>query len=840
MTGWYAITALSVLQHPVNMGNDLFWIRLWGGIAIAVVLSHLIMRRRLVTLIWLGALTAIALAMIALSHQVIAASIAIWLLLLSWVWGDWTLRRLHVVSKPLDTVPVAIPLGLALMSLLALALNLVQLLSSKWAWLVCSALTLVQYRSIIKIGRAIGAWLRSRDSSAPKESLPEFGIIIVFLGFVFLLDLSWALAPEIHSDALAAHLPVAQYYVEHHVAPLSYGYVANLVNLLFALALSLHGQIVAKLLVLASSVISTVGVYVLGRTLFSVRTGLWAAALFFSTPLVSWLATTAFIDAPLTMYLLATMIVFFQWRESRQDGLLWVGGLLTGAAIAAKFNALLGLPVIGLVLLWDLIRSDHPVPKRLKSLALYILGACLVAGPGFVVCYVVTGNPFYPLPILSKLFTSSTGPVVPLISDSKLFGIGTSPLALLKLPFAFTFETQRFGVALPAGAIGLALVLAPLALITVATGGRVARRVAILLGISALYILCLAFIIQYSRYYIPVLPVVAVLAVQPVIDLSKTKWLRRISLASLGAILALQIALTPFLYWNIEDRFPLKLVFGLESRESFLERGLRSYRSVQFLNTKVEAGHKVLLVGGEEGGRTYLKARVAIPYDAEVREIVARSTPDTLAADLVHGGFSYLMVNSDSWQNTMLALPYTRKAFLSRFTTLEYSANHINIYRLREFSVEQAAPVNLLTNPGFEVLSESGYPAGWFPVGHPMIAQSSAEAHDGKMAIRADFDDGLNTRVPIEPNKIYSLGYWCRADKPNQFARLQVNWLNGSLQGVAISISVVPATPKWTSQGATVTSPPGATLAEVYVSVHENSEVWFDDYVFVPGEIYKP
>lgn len=845
MTGWYAATAVGAFEHPLNTGDDLVWVKVWAGFAIAVVLSHLIgqliRRRRLVTLMWLGVLIATALAMIALSHQVISALITAWLLLLAGVWGDWTLHRLHVVSKPLDRVPVVIPLGLALLSLLALALCLTQLLTSKWAWLVCSALTLVQYRSIVKIGRAFVAWVRSRDSSCAKESVPEFGLILVLLGFVFLLDLSWALAPEIHSDALVAHLPVAQYYVEHPVAFLSYGYIANLVNFVYAIALSLHGQIVAKLLVLASSVISALGAYVLGRMLFSARAGLWAAALFYSTPLVSWLSTTAFIDAPVTMFLVSTTLVFFQWRETRQNGLLWATGLLTGASIAAKLNTLLGLPVIGLVLLWDVIRSHDPQPKKLKGLAGYILAVCLVAGPGFALCYILTGNPFFPLPIVSKLFKNSTGPAVTLISNANSFGRGTSPLALLKFPYAFTFETQQFGEALPSGGIGLALMLVPLALITLAKRGQAARQVAILLGIGAVYLLCLAFIIQYGRYYIPALPVVTVLGVQPIIDLSKTKWTRRLSLISLGAVIGVQVALTPLMFWNIPERFPVKMAFGLETRESLLGRALLMYDPVQFLNRTIEPGHKILALGGEEGGRVYLNAHMATLFDDEFKKIFNQSTPSTLAANLIKNGFTYLLVNRTSWQSQLLPAYKLDEPFLSRFTTLEYSANRISIYRLREIAVEPGAAANLLTNPGFEVLSESGLPAGWSPLGHPLIARSSAQAHEGKMAVRADLADGLNTRVRVDPNKIYSLGYWCRADKPNQLARLQINWLNEALQIQGISIDVVPATPQWKSQRLSAMSPPGTIFAEVYVSVHENSEVWFDDYMFVPGEIHtKP
>ncbi len=838
MTGWYAITAVRALEHPLNVGEDLAWARLCAGIAVAVVLSHLLVRRRLMTLIWLGVIIAIAIAMIAMSHQAIAVLITAWLFLLSLVWGDWMLRRMLVVGNPLslDRVAIAVPLGLALLALLALALCLLQRLTSKWAWLVFSVLTLIQYRSVVKIIRASAASLRSRGYDSAKQSLPEFGIIVVLLGFVFLLDFSWALAPEIHSDALAAHLPLAKYYVEHPVALVSYSpFIANLVDLLFSIALSLHGQVVAKLLMLAATVISTVATFVLGRTLFSARVGLWAAALFFSTPLVSWLSTTAFIDAAVTMYLASTTLVFFQWRESRQNGLLWAAGLLTGAAIAAKLNALLGLPVIGLVLLWDLFRSHQPVRERVKGFTGYILGVCLVAGPGFALCYVLSGNPFYPLPVLSKLFKRSAGPAATLIANSNDFGIGSSPAALVKLPFAFTFASHQFGEALPSGALGLALVLAPLALITALAGGAAARRAAILLGVCVVYVSCLAFMMQYGRYYIPALPIVAVLAAEPVIHLSKIKWLRRVNLMSLGAVIATQIVLTPLMYWNIPERFPLKVVFGLEGRASFLSRALPFYDPVQFLNQRVEPGQKVLAVGGDSG-RAYLNAPMTGWFDAEVENITARSPPAKLAANLINSGFTYLLVDHESRRFHFQNPPYSSEPFLSQFATLEYAANHVTIYRLRDVALEPHAAANLVSNPGFEFLSETGYPSGWFPTGHPLITQGGS-AHGGKIAVRADADDWLYTHAPIEPDKIYSLGYWCRTDKPDQFARLQINWIDPNGQIVGASIEVVPAGLQWTWQHFSAMSPHSASQADIYVSVHENSEVWFDDYMFVPGEI---
>jgi hypothetical protein len=259
MTGWYVATGVRALEHPVNEGDDLRWVCVWLAFVVVVVLSHLLRRRRLITLIWLGLLIAVAIAMTALSGQLVAVLITVWLLLLGWAWGDWTLKRLGVGRSPLrlDSAVMAIPLGLALMALVALALGLTHRLTSKWTWVVFSVLTLIQAKALGDVALDCYRRFISRGRSSELDAAEEGGVVGVLLGFVFLLDLSWALAPEVQFDALAAHLPVAKYYAENSVTSQSYGWIANLVDVLFALALSLQGQIVAKLLVLSSCVLTT-------------------------------------------------------------------------------------------------------------------------------------------------------------------------------------------------------------------------------------------------------------------------------------------------------------------------------------------------------------------------------------------------------------------------------------------------------------------------------------------------------------------------------------------------------------------------------------------------------
>jgi hypothetical protein len=356
-----------------------------------------------------------------------------------------------------------------------------------------------------------------------------------------------------------------------------------------------------------------------------------------------------------------------------------------------------------------------------------------------------------------------------------------------------------------------------------------------LFAVCLVYVGVQAYIMQYGRYYIPVLPLVVVLAVAPIFHLSsQMKWLRRFNLVVLGVVVAAQVALTPLLYWNIPDRFPMKLAFGKETTASFRSRAVRMYGPFQYMNRIVGPDQKVIVAGGETG-RLYLNAYMATPLDPDVIKIAYSSTEDDLAANLIRNGYKYLFINRDSWHST-LPFHYLTEPFLNKFASMEFTHNRISVYSLHDKPVSATSVTNLIPNPGFESLN-GGHPTDWVLYGQPRITQAASKAHAGKVFVTVDPVSGMYARLSVEPGKIYSLGYWCRADKPAQLARLQINWLDAALQIVAVNIDAVACGAEWSWQKFSVMSPPGAPVAQVYVNVHENSEVSFDDYMFVQGQL---
>lgn len=826
MTGWYCWTAVQALRHPPNDGDELKLASVWLAFVVTVVLSHLIFRRRIVTLIWSGVLVAVASLMIVLSGQLVAALITIWLVALAWTWGDWLLRRMGAKSSgvPLEWVCLSLSIGLALLSLVGLTLLLAHRMSPLWTWMVLLILTLIQWRSFLEWFKRLWHKARVWSVSREKDGLPEQGMLLVLLGFIGLFNLAWALAPEIMFDAIWYHLAVPKAYLAaQRLVNLTYGYNAHLVETIYTLALALHGQIVAKLLTLAMGVITTLGAYALGSKVFNRRVGLWAAALVYSTPLVSWLSVTTYVDLIVAMFLVATLLAFLQWRGTRQIIWLWATGFLAGAAAGAKLNALFGLPVIAIVLVWDLLRHRHLSGwSKVKGLAGCTLAASLVAVPYFLIVYIFTGNPFFPL--LNGIFSRGSFRFVEnLNSDASRFGLDYSLLGLLRLPFVLTFNTQRLGQ--NAASVGLCLVLLPLAL-TLFFLRRADVR--LLLAVAAVYLGLLAYTFPLDRYYVPILPLVVVLAVAGAVHFSSVKWLQRVNLACLGLAIVTQAAVIPIQFWEIPERFPLKVAFGLETQEAFLSRAVIPYPAAHYLNKVIRRDQKVIGFDVE-----YVRFYLNAPLVSGSRLGGGKNNVPVaaLAGDMVSNGYEYMMIDRQG-PGRKSASPLLSPDFLDHFATIEFTANRVEVYHLAATPNASVCGENLLANPGFETLIAPGRPADWNIYGRLRAAANPAEAHTGSVSVQATEHTSLTKRLPVEPGQTYMLGHWSRADRPDQFGRLQINWVDARGKMVDASIDVVRAEAGWTWHQFYAMVPTGASVAEVYVSVHENREVWFDDYVF--------
>jgi hypothetical protein len=145
---------------------------------------------------------------------------------------------------------------------------------------------------------------------------------------------------------------------------------------------------------------------------------------------------------------------------------------------------------------------------------------------------------------------------------------------------------------------------------------------------------------------------------------------------------------------------------------------------------------------------------------------------------------------------------------------------------------------NLLRNPSFEVLDSSRRPLEWNVPSAPLMVFDGKSAHSGNVAVGSSPTSYFSTTLPVTAGRAYTLGYYSRSDKPGK-ARLQINWAlaNGS---VVSSASVAPTTEKWTWNEYSVSAPPMATAAAIYLVAPDDTLAWYDDVWFGQGRRAHP
>jgi 4-amino-4-deoxy-L-arabinose transferase-like glycosyltransferase len=168
-------------------------------------------------------------------------------------------------------------------------------------------------------------------------------------------------------------------------------------QMLYLAALGFGGPVAAKLLHTLFAFLSLLAAALLARHFFARGAGVLAAGVLASTTLVTWLATTSYVDMPAVFFSLLGIYFFLHWlHERKASSAAWCGVFL-GLAMATKMQALVSFGILGLLALvvwWRRRRREDGFPFR--QVVLYGVLAVLVAGPWYLKSYVITGNPVYP------------------------------------------------------------------------------------------------------------------------------------------------------------------------------------------------------------------------------------------------------------------------------------------------------------------------------------------------------------------------------------------------------------------------------------------------------------
>jgi len=366
-----------------------------------------------------------------------------WLLLLAWGLGRLVCRmagradgRLAGSASPLigsdrtSRFVLATGVGLATLSLLTLA---------------CGLLGMLERRLLIGIPAAalaceLALWWRAKrsstvdleSSSGQPTSSGNSGRVLLFplaviwlIGCVAILFLFFQFAgaslPSIDFDVKEYHLQGPREFFEQgritrlpHNVYTSFPFLTEMLSLAGMVVADdwWWGALVGKSLLAAFAPLTALTLFAAGRRWWSTGTGLAAAMIYLTIPWTTRVSIIAYTEGGLCFFLAATLLAVSlaveRTRSSEPAGGAWLlAGLLAGSGMACKYTGLVQVVIpasVALVASIVVARGAWPLEKRteanragLRMAALFGLGVALTIGPWLLKNLVETGNPVYPL-----------------------------------------------------------------------------------------------------------------------------------------------------------------------------------------------------------------------------------------------------------------------------------------------------------------------------------------------------------------------------------------------------------------------------------------------------------
>ena len=301
-----------------------------------------------------------------------------------------------------------------------------------------------------------------------------------------------------------------------------------------------HGALVGKILVgFTGSLLPAVALFAFGRRFFTGTVGIIAAILFLTTPWVYYVSVTGLIDCVCATYLLLAVyaLAVFQYPKQKFEdsprqplGLLLLSGFLAGSAVSCKYPALLFVVVPLATFVWFCSRA-----RKSRNIVLFSLAALLACGLWFGKNAAFTGNPTYPL--LHNVFGDRTGNWTP--EKNARWTRAHSPHGFT-LSAAYYSATQilwksdcHSPVLVPLATCGLVPIF-----FRFRTRKHEDRLLLALAAHIFFVLLCWWFLThRLDRFWVPILPLVAILAAKGAV-LSDNPFWKRTVLVVIGVTVA--------------------------------------------------------------------------------------------------------------------------------------------------------------------------------------------------------------------------------------------------------------------------------------------------------------
>lgn len=513
------------------------------------------------------------------------------------------------------------------------------------------------------------------------------------IGLVVLL----ASVPPVSRDALTHHLALPKLWVAnggiYDTPDIVFSYYPQLLDLLYALPLMLGHDIAAKYIHFLFALLTAGLLFQFVRRRLGAAWAACAGLMFLTIPVIMKLSVTVYVDLGLIFFSAASLFAVVLWLDDpARIRWLLIAGVASGLALGTKYNAMVPVFALGLLLPFFFLRtSGSRNTNQLRAVgygAVFAAVAVLVFSPWLVRNYSLTGNPLYPL--AQGVFSTGKSaedpqpkPLGPLLTR-KLVYEEDLPYTLL-IPLRIFYEGQDDDPQFFDGRMNLLLLLLPLALVAVPSQHRKRHPEVSLFGAYAVLVVLLVFLLKDMRirWIAAIIPPLIVLATYGLH--ASYEWLSRSRSSATPGYVFVAAVLTVYFAPNLlyakglYDKIqPLSYLGGDLTRGEYIQKYRPEYAAISMANEVVPAGGRVL--GLYLGGRRYyFSVDATLDNDLFIDTVLAAGSGGDIAARLARERFTHLVAQSDFFSRWFDALDDENRAKVAGFVQ-----NHLRQLELQE------------------------------------------------------------------------------------------------------------------------------------------------------------
>jgi hypothetical protein len=456
--------------------------------------------------------------------------IAAFILAGAWGLGNLALRLLApaIERRTAEWTFFAMGLGLTATSLLTLLLGLAGILSRPvFVGVFLAAIA----GEIVLRARRVGLPESGDKEIAPRltpgtrqgysfralRDMPAFWIVLAtVVPFLFVMWLG-SMSPETDFDVREYHFEGPKEYFQNgritflpHNIYTSFPFLNEMFVLLGMVLRNdwYWGALAGKCVLFAYAPLTALGLFAAGRRWFGPMAGLLAALVYLTTPWIDRITTIAYVEGGLSFFLYAALFAVMLSIERMRHGalsarLVLLAGLLAGSGMACKYTGVLQVVLpMGIALVAAPWFGSADARGRLRptllTAAAFSAGVAITIGPWLLKNVAETGNPVYPLAY--SIFGG--GDLSPELDAKFRVGHTAHTPRTLVQGFVDVIADNDWSSPLWYG-------LAPLAFLV---GMRRSLVTGLWLFVGYLFVTWWAFTHQIDRFWVPMIPVVSLLA----------------------------------------------------------------------------------------------------------------------------------------------------------------------------------------------------------------------------------------------------------------------------------------------------------------------------------------